>query len=150
MPRAINQIIDYPTCQVTSIEVPWTEADLLEEIAAIRWKRETAGITVGTQAVSTYREEMPIWQGMLLDITFKPGQRTAFEYKPRGGENVALTIQQVLRCYECFAWYIAACFAVERALRDMIDNGTSLNSVAALAMDSATWPQQVFEWNPPS
>jgi hypothetical protein len=150
MARAINEQKDYSTGQVTTIEVPWTQDELKEHIGNWRWARETSGIIVGLQPVSTFRDEMPVWQGMLLDMERRPGETTAFEYKPRGGENVTLTPAQVSRVYECFAWYVAACFATERHLIGMIEQGADLSTVAAAAQNLETWPQTSFEWTAPS
>jgi hypothetical protein len=124
-----------------------TSGELKDKIAAMRWDRETAGITIGTQPVSTLREEMPVWQGMLLDITLQPGVRSEYEYKPRNGANVVLTPQQVQRCYQCFAWYVSACFATERYLCGLIDAGTPLEQVEAML--DTVWPQTQFDWVAP-
>jgi hypothetical protein len=133
----------------------WSISDIYptnESVAArlsyIRWQKESAGITVGDQPVSTLREEMAIWQGMLLDITLRPGATTIFEYKPRGGSNVTLTDTQVQRIYSCFAWYVAACFGTERYLVSQI--GTLTNEqIIALAETDSTWPQRTFTWEIP-
>lgn len=148
MMRAKNEIKDYTTGQITVIEIPWTEIELREQIANWRWARETGGITVGDQAVTTFRDEMPVWLGMINDMALRPGQTAAYEYKPRGGANVTLTPAQVSRIYACFAWYVQACFSTERALLEQITSGAPLESVAAAAQDPATWPQTTFAWEP--
>ena len=145
--RVIIQTTDESTKEVTNTPQPWTAEGLKAYIAERRYERETGGITVGTQVVTTNRDEMPIWQGMLLDIVLQPGQRMEFEYKPRGGANTTLTLAQVQRCYACFAWHVAACFATERALNAMIDGGADLDAIAA-SIDSA-WQQNTFEWEAP-
>ena len=129
---------------------PWkSDPDALKaRIAELRWQKESQGIYIGEQFVSTLREEMPVWQGMLLDIALRPGATTEFEYKPRGGANVVLSPQQVQRIYECFAWYVAACFATERTLVGAIDAGTPLPQV--IAMLDTVWPQTQFDWTPPN
>jgi hypothetical protein len=121
---------------------------LKAKIAEIRYGKEIGGIVIGAQPVSTNRDEMPIWQGMLLDMTLRPGITSSFEYKPRGGLNVTLTAQQVQRVYECFAWYVQACFATERQLIAAIDAGTPLEQVEAML--DTVWPQTQFEWTAPS
>ncbi len=124
------------------------QQSVLARLSQIRWQKESAGITVGEQPVSTLREEMAIWQGMLLDMTLRPGATTSFEYKPRGGANVTLSAQQVQRVYMCFAWYVAACFATERQIALQI--GTLTNEqVLAMAENDATWPQRAFTWEVP-
>jgi hypothetical protein len=123
--------------------------NVLGTLSDIRWQKESSGITVGNQPVSTLREEMAIWQGMLLDMTLRPGATTSFEYKPRGGSNVTLTAQQVQRIYACFAWYVAVCFGTERYLASQI--GTLTNEqIIALAESDSTWPQREFTWEAPS
>lgn len=121
---------------------------VLAKLSDIRWQKESAGITVGDQPVSTLREEMPVWQGMLLEMTLRPGVTTAFEYKPRGGVKVILTVQQVQRIYSCFAWYVAACFATERYLALQIGTLTS-EQILGLAEAESTWPQRTFTWEVP-
>jgi hypothetical protein len=121
--------------------------EIKDKITQLRWDHETQGITIGTQPVSTLREEMPVWQGMLLDMTLQPGVRTAYEYKPRNGANVVLTVQQVQRCYQCFAWYVSACFATERYLYGLIDAGTPIEQVEAML--ETVWPQTQFDWVAP-
>ncbi|AMV35624.1 hypothetical protein VN12_26265 [Pirellula sp. SH-Sr6A] len=121
-----------------------SDESLLIRLAEIRWMRESSGIRIGDQQVTTLREEMPVWQGMLLDITLRPGATAAFEYKPRGGQNVLLSPQQITRIYECFAWYVNACFATERSLVAQI--GTISNSqILDLANADSTWPQKQFQ-----
>lgn len=127
---------------------PIIEKKLRNQLALIRYAKEVAGITVGTQPVTTFRDEMPVWQGMLLDMTLRPGATTSFEYKPRGGANVTLTPQQVGRIYECFAWYVNACFATERYLASQIGTLTA-EQIEGLANTDSTWPQRQFEWVAP-
>ncbi len=150
MARFINEAWNMQTGTRTQQVIPWEAYVLGEAIAEYRWQRETMGITVGKQLITTQRHEMPIWQGMLLDITLRPGATPAFEYKPQGGENTSLTVAQVLRCYECFAWYVNACFATERTLKGMISGSSieGLDAIAALAFTPSTWPQTSFLWVP--
>ena len=128
---------------VTNTRQRWTASELRQYLADARYEAESAGITVGNQPVSTFREEMPVWLGMLIDMQSGVGQ-SHYEYKPRGGQNVVLTPQQVLRCYQCFAWYVAACFATERQLAAMLDSGTDPEVVYGLI----EWPHRNFEWEP--
>lgn len=117
-------------------------------LAAERFTRESGGIVVGNQTVTTNRDEMPIWLGMVMDIVFNPGVRTQFEYKPRNGANTVLSAEQVMRCYQCFAWYVSECFAVERRLAAELDAGAPIADV--LAQLPAAWPQTAFEWVAPT
>lgn len=138
-----------PTDEEIEIATPLAEVFALKSrLAALRYEKEVSGIMIGSQQVSTNRDEMPIWQGMLLDMTLRPGATSSFEYKPRGGNNTTLTAQQVQRVYECFAWYVQACFATERQLIAAIDAGAPLEQVEAM-LDSV-WPQTQFDWTAPT
>jgi hypothetical protein len=150
MPRFVSEVFDRNGELVSSVAEPWTKPDLIGAIAYHRWMREEMGITVGDQPVSTQRHEMPVWIGMLLDIMFNPGQRVDFEYKPHEGVSTMLSIPQVLRCYQCFAWYVAECFKTERTLSGMISAGelSDLDTIADLAFDPSFWPQREFPWVP--
>lgn len=130
----------------TNLRQAWTADSLREHIAEARYAAESGGIYVGEQLVTTNRDEMPVWQGMLLDaFVLRPGQQESYEYKPRGGTNTTLTPSQVARCYECFAWYVGACFATERQLVAMLNAGADPETVYS----SITWPQRNFEWVAP-
>ena len=149
--RFINETRVFGTNQVTQIAVPWTPDDLRAAIAEWRFGRETMGITIGTQTITTNRDEMGIWLGMVDDIQRRPGATAAFEYRPREGVNVTLTPAQVLRVVDCFKWYVAACFATERALNEAITAAElDLSIIAAMAQNPATWPQRQFDWTPPT
>ena len=107
--------------QLADVSQAVDQSLIKSKLAEIRFERESIGIVVGTQTVTTNRDEMPVWQGMLLDLSvFRPGVLLEYEYKPRGGTNTTLTPTQVARCYECFAWYVGACFATERYLAAQI------------------------------
>jgi hypothetical protein len=154
MVRAKNEIKDFATGQVTVIEIPWTESELREQIAAWRWQREAGGITVGNQPISTFKDEMPVWLGFKDDAKERidAGITTfQYKYKPRGGTEFATFSQkQVLRAFQCFKWYVGACFDAEDALLAMITSGVPLDQVAAAAQDPATWPQTTFAWEEPA
>lgn len=150
MPRSIDEVF-MNGILVSSVIKPWTQQELISEIADFRWIKETSGITVGNQVVTTERHEMPIWLAMLLDISMRPGERTSFVYKPQGGSLVELSIPQVLRCYECFAWYISACFATEKYFQALItqesaQENPNFDGIAAAALNDLSWPQRIFPW----
>lgn len=139
-----------PSEQELQSAVSLTESAIAKAwLANERWTREAAGITVGTQFVSTNRDEMPVWQGMVLDaFVLRPGIQSAYEYKPRGGVNTTLTPTQVGRAYECFAWYVAALFAVERQVAAAID-AAATNAEREAVLAAIPWPQTTFNWEPP-
>lgn len=151
VPPTYNELVQY---EPEWVDGSWLVRDkypdasyILATLASIRYQKETAGIVIGEQPITTLRDEMPVWQGMLLDMTLRPGATAEFEYKPRGGTNVTLTPQQVGRCYECFAWYVNACFATERYLASQIGVLTT-EQIIELAQNIVTWPQTQFSWIP--
>lgn len=153
MPAAVNTSINAVTGKITETVIPWTKPMLRAMLAEFRYGRETAGISIEGQAISTEREEMPVWQGMLFDVVMNPGVRDAYEYKPRNGDNVSLTVAQVKRAYECFAWYVSACFAYERMFAEELQAATDspevFDAFAVQMLDQANWPQTEFLWELP-
>ncbi len=121
-----------------------------------RYKKETGGIVVGGQLISTERDEIGHWfprfynalmwlQGDARTIAGNPEGK--YPYKPKGGSPVTLTAGQVLRAYECMAWFINACFASEEAIYKSVDSGLRLDVV--IESIPAAWPSNSFEWEPP-
>jgi hypothetical protein len=150
MPRAINEAKNYITGHTVAVPIQWMPEELRAAIAEWRFGRETMGITIGSQPITTNRDEMGIWLGMMDDITRRPGATSAIEYRPRDGSNVTLTPAQVTRVVDCFKWYVAACFATERALNEAITaEQLDLSTIAIMAQNPATWPQRQFDWEPP-
>jgi hypothetical protein len=118
-----------------------------------RWQKETGGITVGEQPISTHRDEAAHWLARYSDATrWLLGDATArainpdgiYPYKPKHGEPVYLSATQVVRAYLCQAWYVNACFAVEKAAADAVKGGADIGDVVA----SMQWPQTSFDWEP--
>lgn len=123
-------------------------------ISSERYTKETAGFTVGEQFISTERDEIGHWfprfynalmwtQG---DAYTRAGNPDGlYPFKPKGHAPTVLTAAQVMRAYECMAWYVNQCFAVEAQLYGQLDAGTPIATV----LDSIVWPQSAFTWEPP-
>lgn len=118
-----------------------------------RWQKETGGITVGGQPISTHRDEAAHWLARYSDATrWLMEDATArainpdgiYPYKPKHGEPVYLSATQVVRAYLCQAWFVNACFAVEKAAADAVKGGADIGDVVA----SIQWPQTSFDWEP--
>lgn len=126
-------------------------------ISSERYSKETGGITVGGQFVSTERDEIGHWFPRFYDaMMWTQGDPTVragnpdglYPYKPKNHEPVILSAAQVMRAYQCMAWYINQCFAVEDQLYVSLNAGTPIADV--LAQIPAAWPQTAFEWTPPA
>jgi hypothetical protein len=153
MPRAIHEVKDFTTGEITQTIIPWTAETLRAELATQRWLRSGAGITVGELFISTIENEQydqpKTWDKLFLQAINRP-TIDEFEYKNPGAENMVLTRTQVLRIADCLSWFIAMCFRTERLLQGMINNGDDLETIHAAAMSNENWPQREFTWTPPS
>ncbi len=145
----IDQLLNPPGPDLSTI------AGVKQYLASKRYDREVMGIFVGDQFVSTNRDELAHWFARFWDAFqllngLPNGNPTGmYPYKPRGGSEVAvLTSQQVVRAYNCLAWYVNACIATEGELIKAIDNDTPLPNVVALIDADQTWPQRQFTWQP--
>ncbi len=125
-----------------------TVAGVKQYLASKRYDREVMGFHVGEQFVSTNRDELAHWFARFIDATHTTGN--VYPYKPRGGSIVAsLSAEQVIRAYQCLAWYVNACIATEGVLIQSIDDGTPLEQVLIAIDSDQTWPQRQFTWEPP-
>ncbi len=115
-----------------------------------RWRKETGGITVGNQHITTQRDEAAHWLARYMNAslwlsedpaTVASNPNGTYPYKPKHGEPVILTAQQVIRIYLCMTWYINECFAVEEAAVQAVKNMVPIGDV----VNSLKWPQISFE-----
>lgn len=152
MPQAVNETTDAQTGVTTKTVVPWTAETLKAEITRQRYAREVGGITVGTQFVSTERDEIGHWNerrrnadGLSAgDLRAKADNPAGqYPYKPRGGPPVILSLTLTIRIHQCLKWYINTCFATEYQLYQQIDAGADLETVAASL--ATAWPQTQFD-----
>lgn len=128
-----------------------TVAGAKQWLAAERYKKETGGITIGTQLVTTERDEIGHWFPRFYDasrwLQNDPTVRAMnpdglYPYKPKGADSVFLTAEQVIRAYLCIAWYINQCFAVEGQIEAMLNGGAPIEST----LNGIVWPQTEFDW----
>ncbi len=147
----LDAIKNPPGPDLTSIEGAKTY------ISGERFKRETGGISIEGQVISTERDETGHWIGRFFDArAWLAGDEMArginptgmYPYKPKRGEPVTLSAQQVVRAYLCMAWYINACFAVEDFLYQQLKARIPIETVLAAEPDA--WPSNQFKWEPPT
>lgn len=121
-----------------------------------RFTVETSGITIGVQVVSTQRDEIGHWvarfdnamKWLQGDVYIRKGNPAGvYPYKPKNGKPTILSAAQVVRAYECMAWYINTCFGTEEHFSRLIDQGTPLPQI--LAALPGSWPQRQFQWEAP-
>ena len=128
-------------------------------ISSRRYTRETGGIWMQNQSISTERDETGHWFPRFYDahlwLSGDPSVRAInpdgiYPYKPKNGEPVMLTALQVVRAYQCMAWYINACFAAEKQLYALLDARVPLADVVTAAQRDESWPSNAFKWEAPS
>lgn len=127
-------------------------------ISSRRYAREVGGIWMQGQSISTARDETGHWFPRFYDamlwLSGDPAVRGinpegVYPYKPKNGEPVILTAGQVMRAYQCMAWYINACFASEKQLYALLDARIPLADVVMATDADESWPQNQFKWEPP-
>ncbi len=133
-----------------------TIAGAKQYISAERFKKETGGISIDGQAITTERDEIGHWfprffnayQWLQGDARVRAvNPQGIYPYKPKNGDPVILGAMQVVRAYECLAWYINACFAVEDQLYESLKSATIEQVLASMP---SAWPQREFTWEPPA
>jgi hypothetical protein len=146
----LEALLNPPGPDVTTTE------GLKAYLSNVRYEKEISGFNVGSQFVSTNRDELAHWFARFFDAFNWLQGNTAtnpsglYPYKPKGGSVVAmLTAEQAVRAYQCLAYYVNMCIATEGELINAIDSGMDLVQVKAMIDNVATWPQRQFEWVAP-
>lgn len=124
-------------------------------VSQVRYQKETQGILIEGQLISSDRDEIGHWYPRFASAyAYLQGDTTSnptglYPYKPRGGEPVVLTALQAVRAYMCLSWYVNACFGVEKVAFDTIDHLTDKQQIKAI-IDAIEWPQREFMWEAPT
>ena len=142
MPQAINEVTDAQTGITTQVMIPWTKDAAKQHVAALRYDREVAGITVNGVLCATERGDHR--QVMLSLYVFAQVQpQFSVSIKMPGGGWVPATAAEAAQMYLCGQQYVAQCFAVERAAVDAIDAATTSEAIDDV-LNAIVWPSQVF------
>lgn len=153
MPKSVNQVYDLSGL-VSEEAVPWDVDSFREELAAERWRRETAGITVGPYQISTMRDsdrgiesQKFSWGNYVAEMRARPAAPGMTIKNPETGVPVWYSREHVLRIGDCIAWYIGICFDVEGWLYNEAANADldALELVMRSTEPNNPWPQRVFD-----
>lgn len=104
--------------------------NLIEAIAAIRWEKETGGITLTNGiSVKTDRES----QGTIFNgySSLKNGLVASSMWK-FAGEWVEVTLPDIEPIAQAVSRHVRACFSAEKAVSDLIDKATDTNALLAI------------------
>lgn len=129
----------------------WERGDPKAYLSNLRYEKETQGFSIDGQRISSHRDEMGHWYPRFASAyAYLQGDTTSnptgqYPYKPKDGDPVIFTAAQAVRAYQCLAWYINACFAVEAMGVAMLSQGMTLDQVLA----ALQWPQTTFTWEVP-
>lgn len=129
-------------------------------LSTVRFNRETGGLSIEGQSISTERDEIGHWFPRYYDASqWLAGEATVrainpdgiYPYKPKHGQPTVLSAAQVVRAYHCLAWYINACFATETQFYQTIEAGNlNLQTIVEHINQASNWPQTQFTWQPPA
>lgn len=121
------------------VDLPLEEAkqSLLAELAAKRWDRETAGVTVEGMPIKTDRES----QALLTTVYFKAKLDPNFTvvWKAAPGVHVPVTGTQLVEVGDVAFAHVQACFAREAELADLITGVVDHSALDAIDIDE-DWP----------
>lgn len=112
-------------------------ADKLAELAALRYEKETAGITVAGASIKTDRESQATLASAYTSM--KNGLLAQVDWKASNGW-VTVTLAQLEPIAQAVAAHVQACFSRERALASALQAIVD-NPVAVADYDISTgWP----------
>lgn len=115
-----------------------TRAELRKQVTAMRWQKETGGITVGGMPVNTGLDDQNRIASVLAVMTL--GMAT-IDFKIATGW-VTLTAAEVQAVAKAIGTHVQACFSAERAHHAAI-MALGVNEVAAYDIGSA-WPATTY------
>jgi hypothetical protein len=147
----LNALLNPPGPDLT------TRDGVRQFVSDSRYVVETRGIYVGEQFISTERDEIGHWfprfYNALMWLQGDPRIKAVnpqglYPFKPKSHPPTVLTAEQVLRAYECMAWFINACFAEEAVLYARLDANEPLDVI--VTETPSAWPSNRFTWEPPA
>lgn len=99
----------------------WPPEALLDHLADLRWRRETAGIVVEGMPMATDRDAQAMITGAALAAQLE-GPGYELRWKTRDG-FVALTGAQVIALAQAVRAHVQACFDAEADIAGRVQNG---------------------------
>lgn len=102
----------------------------LAELAADRYKAETAGITVGNTEIRTDRESQAMLTGAMM--TMREGFVSTIQWKAGIGLWVPLGIEEITMLASAVSSHVQQCFAREQELATMVTNATTTEDVMGI------------------
>jgi hypothetical protein len=127
----VDGVLVHPA-QVSTEDLAEAKRRLRERATALRWERETGGITVGGVRVLTGIEDQNRIATALI------GAPATLDFKAESGW-VTLTLADLKGIAEAITTHVQACFSAERAHHEAIDAIASIEAAAQYDLDSG-WP----------
>ena len=108
------------------------KATLIEQLAELRWTRETGGLQLPTgQTIATSREAQGQISGALMSL--QGGLIKSVDWKS-GDEWVTLTLEQFAPMAAAVANHVQRCFAAEKAVTDLIGAAIEVDELAGIEL----------------
>jgi hypothetical protein len=108
------------------------KAKKLSEIAAWRFGRETAGVTLNGASIRTDRESQAQLTGAYTSL--KNGLLAAVNWKDTNGQWVSLSLEQIEPIAGAVAQHAQACFDAEMALAQQVNAAQTIDAVNAVVI----------------
>lgn len=140
MPQLTNRTYLEDGSVITEV-IPWGFASFSSHIAAMRFQREVAGITVGGVIISTERGDHRIVMQQLL-LAASANSEFTVRLKTATG-FVTLNAAQTIACCQAMLHYIQSCFAVEDAALQAAASATTDEQFETI-LNGLQWPGQVY------
>jgi hypothetical protein len=111
--------------------------DKLAELAAVRWQKETGGMTFGGMAVSTDPVSQTKILGALVGAQIDPN--AVIKWKMADGTFVPLNAQAITAVAMAVRAHVQACFDREAVLKEEVEAATTAEEVGAVDLNT-DWP----------
>lgn len=113
---------------------PTTVADAkkrkLAELAEWRYKRETAGVTMGGARIKTDRESQATITGAFLSMS--QGLIQSVDWKASNNQWVQLGLVEITAIAQAVSAHVQSCFTLERQYAELVANANTIEAVQAI------------------
>lgn len=127
------------TWLVQDIPISDLKAQKKAELADVRFRHETGGITVAGAQVRTDRDSQAMITGALAFVQINPGPGSWIDWKGADGAWVQLDAAAVTSIAKAVAAHVQACFSAERSLAELIAAAETVEEVAGINLETG-WP----------
>lgn len=129
------------------VEKPLAESKALrkQELATIRWEKQSAGIVVNNHVFATDDQSKVNYVAATMQAQADPNYSVLWKAKDMDGNPAFVTLSgtDILNITNAGVEYIAACFVNEKAIADQIDAAKKVSTMLAIDL-TAGWPTRNY------